>query len=240
MDTTGNTVLITGGNSGIGLALAKRFWQEKNDVIVVGRDETKLAKVQETFPGIKTEHMDVCDVALLEQLPKRHPQVNILINNAAVQYNYDFTDPNQPLDLIETEINTNVLGPLYLTKLFLPQLLNKKDAAIINVSSALGFVPKQSAPVYCGSKAALHIFTKSLRWQLESTQIRVFEIIPSLVDTSMTQGRGRGKISPEELVNEFWHSFRSNHTETRIGKVKQLLLLNKFAPNIAEKMMRGR
>ncbi|MCB0191678.1 MAG: SDR family NAD(P)-dependent oxidoreductase [Anaerolineae bacterium] len=239
METTKNTVLITGGSSGIGLALAKRFWQEKNDVIIVGRNAAKLAQVQAMLPGIKTECLDVSDVAALEQLPQRHPQVNILINNAGVQYNYDFSDPTQPLDLIEAEINTNVLGPLYLTKLFIPQLSKHKEAAIINVSSGLGFVPKQSAPVYCGSKAALHIFTKSLRWQLESTPIKVFEIIPALVETSMTQGRGHGKISPEELVDEFWRSFKGNHTEVRIGKIKQLLWLNKLVPNIAEKIMRA-
>lgn len=240
MKTTENTVLITGGTSGIGLALARRFWQAKNDVIVIGRDKTKLANAQKALPGIQAESIDVCDVSALAQLPERYPHVNILVNNAAVQYLYDFADANQPLALITAEINTNILAPLHLTKLFLPQLLSQKEAAIINVSSALGFVPKQSAPVYCASKAALHTFSKSLRWQLESTAVKVFEIVPSLVDTPMTQGQTRHKISAEELVAEFWHSFQSNKEEIHIANVKQLLLLNKLMPHTAEKLMRRR
>ena len=238
METTNNTVLITGGSSGIGLALAKRFWQEKNKVIIIGRDPTKLAGVQEKYPGLKTECVDIRDIAALKRLPQQYPEVNILINNAGVQYNYNFADPGFSLDTIENEINTNLLGPLYLTKLFLPHLLNKKQAAIVNVSSALGFVPKQTAPVYCGSKAAVHIFSQALRWQLENSSIKVFEIIPSLVDTPMTQDRDRNKISPEALADEFWHNFRGNTYEVRIGGVKQLLRLNQLMPTIAQKIMR--
>ncbi len=239
MKTKGNTVLITGGSSGIGLALARRFWQEQNNIIVLGRDEAKLARVRDMLPGCTTERMDVQDVASLAQLPQRHPHINILINNAAVQYNYDFADPYQSLDIIAAEIGTNVLGPLYLTKLLLPQLLGQKEAAIVNVSSALGFVPKEHAPVYCGSKAAVHIFTKSLRWQLEKTAVNVFEIIPPLVDTPMTQGRGQEKMTPEAVVDTFWRSFKHDQYEVQIGKVKLLLWLNRVIPHLAEGMMRG-
>lgn len=234
-----NTVLITGGSSGIGLALAKRFWQEKNNVIILGRDPTKLAKAQAALSGCKVEAINMRDIEAMSHLPSRHPNVNVLINNAGVQYNYDFADPMMPLEHIEQEIGTNLLGPMILTKLFLPQLQAKKEAAIVNVSSALGFVPKQNAAVYCASKSAVHMFSKTLRWQLEQTNIRLFELIPALVDTPMTQGRDQDKISPEALVDEFWRGFCNNRDEIRIGKVKQLLLLNRLMPKLAEKMMRG-
>jgi short-subunit dehydrogenase involved in D-alanine esterification of teichoic acids len=139
---------------------------------------------------------------------------------------------------MEIELDINLVSPLYLTKLFLPQLLSQPTAAIVNVSSGLGIVPKQSAPVYCASKAALHSFTKSLRWQLEGSSVKVFEIIPPIVDTAMTRGRGRGKISPEALVEEFWTDFARNRYEIRIGKTKLLFVLQRLMPAIAERIMR--
>ena len=238
MKTTNNIVLITGGSSGIGFALARKFLSENNSVIITGRNKDKLAKIQAEFPGIKTETADMTNPFMLEQLAKKHIGVNILINNAGIQYNYDFADQNNSPDLIETELRTNLMGPLFLIKLFLPQLLTKETAAIINVSSGLGLVPKQSAPVYCGTKAGLHLFTKSLRWQLESTNINVFEIIPSLVDTAMTKGRGSGKISPERLVDEFWKNFKRDNYEIRIEKVKLLSAINRFSPGLAERIVR--
>jgi len=238
MKTTNNIVLITGGSSGIGFALARKFLSENNSVIITGRNKDKLAKIQAEFPDIKTETADMTNPFMLEQLAKKHTGVNILINNAGIQYNYDFADQNNSPDLIETELRTNLMGPLFLIKLFLPQLLTKETAAIINVSSGLGLVPKQSAPVYCGTKAGLHIFTKSLRWQLESTNINVFEIIPSLVDTAMTEGRGSGKIPPERLVDEFWKNFKRDNYEIRIEKVKLLSAINRFSPRLAERIVR--
>lgn len=238
MKTTNNIVLITGGSSGIGFALARKFLSENNSVIITGRNKDKLAKIQAEFPDIKTETADMTNPFMLEQLAKKHTGVNILINNAGIQYNYDFADQNNSPDLIETELRTNLMGPLFLIKLFLPQLLTKETAAIINISSGLGLVPKQSAPVYCGTKAGLHIFTKSLRWQLESTNISVFEIIPSLVDTPMTEGRGSGKIPPERLVDEFWKNFKRDNYEIRIEKVKLLSAINRFSPRLAERIVR--
>lgn len=119
-----------------------------------------------------------------------------------------------------------------------PKLLEKKEAAIVNVSSGLGLVPKESAPVYCASKAGLHIFSKSLRYQLESTNVKLFEIIPSLVDTDMTKGRGKGKLIPEQLVEEFWKNFVKDKYEIKIGKVKLLHLINRISPKLAESIMK--
>lgn len=238
MKTTNNRVLITGGGSGIGLALAQQFLTAGNEVIIVGRNVEKLTAVQQAHPQIQIATADLTDLNSLQQLVKQHPDINILINNAGVQFNYDFDASEVPLDLIDLEIATNVTGLMQLTKLYLPHLRSQTDAAIVNVSSALGVVPKENAPVYCASKAAVHIFTKSLRWQLEESSVKVFEIIPALVDTPMTNGRNEQKISPQALVDEFWHAFQKDQPEVRIGKVRQLFLLNRIAPSFAERIMR--
>lgn len=239
MNTAHNTVLITGGTSGIGFALAQRFLQEGNAVIVTGTNAEKAKAVKSQLPTITIELADIRDRQALDRLVYNYPDVNILINNAGVQYNYDFANPAIAVQQIETELDINLLGPLYLTKGFLPQLLSHPTAAIINVSSGLGIVPKQSAPIYCASKAALHSFTKTLRWQLEATSVRVFEIIPPIVDTAMTRGRGRGKIKPEALVKEFWRDFSQDRFEMRIGKTKLLFVFQRFIPTLAERIMRS-
>jgi short-subunit dehydrogenase involved in D-alanine esterification of teichoic acids len=238
MPTQGNTVLITGGSSGIGLALARKFLQERNTVIITGRDPQKLADVKKIFPEIITEVADLKDLKDLQKLVNRYPNVNILINNAGIQYNYEFVNPEITTELIEAELRTNLIAPLQLIKLMLPHLATQPKAAIVNVSSGLGLVPKQSAPVYCGSKAGIHIATKALRWQLEKTSIKVFEIIAPLVDTPMTEGRGKGKISPDALVNEFWHNFTRDRYEMRIGKTKLLFFLQRWFPQVAENILR--
>jgi uncharacterized oxidoreductase len=238
VNTTHNTVLITGGTSGIGFALARRFLHQGNAVIVTGSNAQKAEAVTHQFPAMTVELADMRDRQALEKLVDRYPDVNILVNNAGIQYNYDFADPAIDIEQIEVELDINLLSPLYLTKLLLPQLLNHPTSAIINVSSGLGIVPKQSAPVYCASKAALHSFTKALRWQLEATSVRVFEIIPPIVDTAMTQGRGRGKMTPEALVEEFWCEFSRDRFEMRIGKTKLLFALQRLMPSLAERIMR--
>lgn len=238
MKTTHNTVLITGGTSGIGLALAKRFLREGNNVIITGTNAAKAEEIKLQMPIVTIELADMRDRQALDKLAFNYSEVNILINNAGIQYNYDFADPEIAPKQMEIELDINLVSPLYLTKLFLPQLLSQPTAAIVNVSSGLGIVPKQSAPVYCASKAALHSFTKSLRWQLEDSSVKVFEIIPPIVDTAMTRGRGRGKISPEALVEEFWTDFARNRYEIRIGKTKLLFVLQRLMPAIAEGIMR--
>lgn len=238
MKTTNNRVLITGGASGIGLALARKFLEGGNEVIIVGRDREKLVAVQQAHPQMHIAVADLSNLDSLQDLVSQHPQINILINNAGVQFNYEFDSSEAPLDLIEQEMATNVTGLMKLTKFYLPRLRAQSDSAIVNVSSALGVVPKQDAPVYCASKAAVHIFSKSLRWQLESSSVKVFEIIPALVDTPMTNGRAERKMAPEALAEEFWKAFQKDRPEVRIGKVRQLFLLNRFAPSIAERIMR--
>ncbi len=243
MKLTGNTILITGGASGIGLALTKSFLDHNNQVIVVGRDSNKLESVKRKYPDIITHICDINDQTSQDELilfiEKEYSHLNILVNNAGIQQNYsnieEFTDARNH----KIEIETNLSSPIRLCQLLLPLLLEQRSAAIVNVTSALAFAPKKSAPVYCASKAALHIFSKSIRYQLENTSVKVFEIIPSIVDTEMTKGRGKGKISPEIMVEEFFRGFEKDRFEINIGKAKILRALSRFFPTLADNIIKN-
>lgn len=243
MKLSDNTVLITGGGSGIGLALAKAFVGHNNTVIVCGRNVKKLEAVQKEYPTIFTFPCDITSEpdqqGLVEHITQKYPKLNILVNNAGIQHNYDFADTKSHIELIEEEVSINFLAQLKLTDRFLPILMGSPSAAVVNVTSALALVPKQSAPVYGATKAALHNFTKALRYQLERTSIKVFEIIPPLVDTEMTKGRGKGKMTPEALATEALRGIESNKHEIQIGKTKILFALNRFLPSVAERIIRN-
>lgn len=239
MQLNKNTILITGGNSGIGYSMAKKFIELDNTVIITARNANRLKAAQESLPGIHTIQCDLTNNADMDKLvhyvEQKHPELNILINNAGIQYNYDFTKETGVLNKVTHEINTNMLATIQLITLLLPILEQNKNAAIVNVSSSLGLFPKRSAPVYCGTKAGVHIFTKALRYQLTGT--KVFEVLPSLVDTNMTKGRGNGKISPQQLVDEFIDGFRNDRYEINIGKVKLLRKIARFSPRLADKIV---
>jgi uncharacterized oxidoreductase len=244
MNTTNNTILITGGSSGIGLALAKSFIALKNNVIITGRDLSKLEAVKNEIPEISTFQCELTDTNSLDELvtfiKHQHPDINVLINNAAIQYNYNFIDGENLLNKIDYEISANLTAPIKLTTLFLPILLKNNESAIINVSSGLAISPKKSASVYCATKSAIHSFTKTLRYQLNDTNVKVFEIIPPLVETPMTEGRGKSKkISPEQLVNEFMKNFKANNFESYIGKSKLLQQIHRLSPKLADKIMKN-
>ena len=240
MKLTGNKVIVTGATAGIGEALLAKFLEHDNQIVAVGRNAQKLKELSETDKRIIPFACDLSKKENLDRLilfiEQEHPDTNILINNAGIQFNYHFEKEPQLLGKIEQEINVNFLAPLKLIALLIPTLKSNDNAAIVNVSSGLGLVPKRQAPVYCGTKAGIHIFSKSLRYQLEG--IKVFEIIPPLVDTQMTEGRGKGKIRPEALADEFIGAFKKDQYEINIGKVKLLKLLNRLVPAIAEKIVR--
>ncbi len=242
MKTSQNTVLITGGASGIGFAFVKKFLEQNNTVIILGRNVEKLEQAKSAFPDVITYQCDIHNTAHVDKLAvmleNEYRNLNILVNNAGVQYNYHFLEEPNILFKVQQEIGINLTAPLRLTSLLLPLLVHQESAAIINVSSGLGFVPKESAPVYCATKAGLHVFSKALRYQLEASPVKVFEMIPPLVDTNMTTGRGSGKMSPDDVVEEFWEQFRRDRYEVMIGKVNVLRLLHRFLPGVAEKIVR--
>jgi uncharacterized oxidoreductase len=183
------TILITGGASGIGLALAERFARTGNQVIVCGRREDALARARARVPGLQTLHADVARaderVALLERVTGDYPALDVLVNNAAVQKHPPPLVRAQDWSAHEHEIATNLAAPMHLAMLFLPHLLARPEAAILNVSSGLAFTPIARIATYCATKAALHSFTQSLRAQLADTRVAVVEIIPPAVNTEL-------------------------------------------------------
>ncbi|MGB5236968.1 MAG: SDR family NAD(P)-dependent oxidoreductase [Flavobacteriaceae bacterium] len=243
MQAHGNTILLTGGTSGIGLELLRQFYIEGNKLIVASSNPDRLNKLHTEFPKVSTV---VCDLAnpkslrkLLEHCLNTYPEINILINNAGIQYNYQWIEEDDGFHRISREIRVNLTSPMHLIYGMLPQLSTKEQAAIVNVTSALAFHPKRSAPVYCASKAALHNLSKTLRYQLEGTSVKVFEIIPPLVDTPMTKGRGKNKLSPKEVVDEFMIGFRKNRYEISVGKAKWLRRIGRIYPRLADRILKN-
>lgn len=231
MQTTNNTILITGGSAGIGLGFAEEFLKLGNKIIICGRREDRLNKVKEKHPEIITRKCHVSVAQQREQLfswiKENHPDINILINNAGVQLN---TQIAVPLDMqrVSSEIDTNLIAPLHLSSLFIELLKTKNESAIINITSGLAFAPLASMPVYCATKAALHSISLSLRHQLKKTSIKVFEIAPPGVDTELGHdGRAdktqtHGGITVAEFLKEAMPAIAGDIYEVAVGKAKGL------------------
>jgi uncharacterized oxidoreductase len=243
MKLTDNTILITGGSSGIGLALLESFYQLGNKIIIVARDIDKLKEAQVQFPKIDIFQCDLTKQTDIDNLivfiEQNYSNLNMLFNNAAIQYNYDFSSEQNIVNKVEYEISGNLTSTIKLCGLLLPILLRNENSAIVNVSSGLAISPKKSAPVYCATKAAIHNFTKAFRYQMEGTNMKVFEILPPIVETPMTEGRGKNKISPEALVKEFMSDFKKNKEESYIGKTKLLKFINRISPKISDKILKN-
>ncbi|NQX68661.1 SDR family NAD(P)-dependent oxidoreductase [Paenibacillus alba] len=191
MKLSGNTVLITGGGSGIGLAFAERFIKAGNKVIITGRREHVLQNAKEAFPSLIT-HVSDLDIeseraALFDWVTANYPEVNVLVNNAGIQQRFNVlkTDAKNNWNYLSKEITTNLEAPIHLSMLFASLFATKEEAAIINVTSGLAFTPFAIAPIYSATKAALHSFTMSLRLQLSDTSVEVIEVAPPAVNTDL-------------------------------------------------------
>ena len=189
MKTTGNTILITGGGSGIGRGLAEAFHQLGNQVIVSGRTQKTLDAVVAANPGVRALTVDMADAGSVREFAQKltgeFPALNVLINNAGVARPENLRE--QPADLadVEATVATNVLGPIRLTAALLPHFLQQSHAAVMNVSSGLAMVPLAAMPTYSATKAAVHSYTESLRCQLQGSPVEVLELIPPYVQTTL-------------------------------------------------------
>ncbi len=199
MKIKGNTVLITGGATGIGLALAESFLKLGNEVIICGRRKERLLEAQKNHSNLYIIECDISNEdgrkSLFKWVTENFTNLNILINNAGIQRAIDFTEGIKGLEG-ENEIKINLEALIYLSALFIPFLESKKESAIINISSGLAITPLAVFPIYCATKAGVHTFTQCLRYQLSKTSIRVFEVLPPIVDTELNmeyrEKRGTG------------------------------------------------
>lgn len=232
MKTEGNTVLITGGATGIGFSLAEAFVMADNEVIICGRRENRLREARDKLPRI---HISVCDLSkdkerksLFDWVNSNFSHTNILINNAGIQRMIDFNEGTKDLFDGEDEIEVNLKATVHLSAYFVPLLSKHKEAAIINISSGLAFIPLAAMPIYCATKAAIHSFSLSLRHQLRDTSIKVFEIMPPMVDTELDKGtRGeRGQedrgIPPAEVARATIKALGNNEYEVAVGMAQNL------------------
>lgn len=236
MHASAHKVLITGGAKGIGLALARRFHATGNEVSIVGRDRDALDRASTELPGASAIRADITTPEGRNTVASGADGISVLVNNAGVQFNREFSELSP--EEIDLEVRTNLLAPMHLVHRFLPGLLEQPEAAIVNVTSILAIVPKESAPVYCATKAALRSFSRSLRWQLEKTSVRVIEVVPPVVDTAMTTGRGGDKMSPDAVANEVWNGYLADKTEILVGKARAAAFVARLLPSLAERVIR--
>lgn len=233
MQLSGNTVLITGGTSGIGLALAKAFLAAGGTVIICARTAKRLDEVHQIHPQIYTR---VCDVSeekdrreLAKWLALNFPKLNVLINNAGIQRDIDFTHGVDDFISSENEMKINLEAPIILSGLFIPLLVKNSGAAIINVSSGLGFIPMARMPVHSASKAGLHAYSMALRHQLSSIGMQVFEIVSPAVDTELNpigravRGDYKPDLSPQQFVVGIIDSLAKNVYEIGFGMTEGLI-----------------
>jgi uncharacterized oxidoreductase len=187
MKLSGNTIFITGGGSGIGHALAEQLHKRGNQVIISGRRKDALDAATAANPGMKSIALDIEDpaniAAVVEKLTRDFPALNVLINNAGIMRPEDVK--KGAVADAEAIVTTNLLGPIRITAALMPHFLKQASATVINVSSGLAFVPLALTPTYCATKAAIHSYTQSLRYQLQGTSIKVLEIIPPWVATEL-------------------------------------------------------
>jgi len=241
MKTTDNTILITGGGSGIGRGLAEAFHRLGNQVIIAARGQKSLDETIAANPGMKAVTLDVSDPKSIQsfvaQVTKDYPSLNVLINMAGIMRPENLLEASNDLSTAESTITTNLLGPIRLTAALLPSLQKQPRATIMTVSSGLAFVPFAVTPTYCATKAAIHSYTQSLRYQLKTANIEVIELIPPYVQTTLMsdqQANDPNAMPLAEFITEAM-SILSNEPDRKEVCVKRVYPLRFAAEQGQEK-----
>ncbi|MEK9198522.1 SDR family oxidoreductase [Ureibacillus sp. FSL E2-3493] len=232
MNLSGNTILITGGASGIGLAFAENFMKAGNKVIIVGRRENKLTEAKEKFPEL---HTRVCDVSveeeriqLIDWVTETFPDLNMIVNNAGIQQRVNLLNEKKEWSYYQNEITINVEAPIHLSMLLIPHFLKQKQATILNVTSGLAIQPGVWVPIYSATKAAMHSFTVTLRQQLENTNVEVIEVLPPAVNTDLG-GAGLHTFGAplNDFINAIFEGLKNQQLEIGYGGTEKRLFASK-------------
>ena len=238
MNLRNRTILITGGSAGIGLAFAIKFVELGNEVIVTGRRQAVLDEVKAKYPKLHTIQSDVADPAKVAALAARvkadFPNLDVLMNNAGIMHYENLKAPAADLAALTAEMDINVGGVIRMTSAFI-DILTVNKGTVINVSSALAFAPLPATPIYSATKAAIHSYTQSLRFQLEESGVEVIELMPPGVKTALSADLPEGGllslITTDELVKQSFASLKAGALEIRPGQSKTLALMRRLAPD---------
>jgi uncharacterized oxidoreductase len=223
MQMSGNTILITGGGSGIGRALAEAFHAKGNRVIIAGRRKALLQEVAKANPGMAVAEVDIADAAAIpvfaQKLAKDHPTLNVVIHNAGIMQGETLTKAPENLATVEATVNTNILGPMRLTAALLPHLMAQEHATLMTVSSGLAFVPLAFTPTYSASKTAIHFWSDSIRHQLKDTSVEVIELAPPYVQTELMgkqQASDSNAMPLKDFISEVMSILEANPKATEV------------------------
>jgi len=242
MKLTGRTILITGGSAGIGLAFALKFLELGNEVIITGRRQEVLDAVKARHPKLHTIRGDVADPAQVAALAARirdeFPRLDVLMNNAGIGVPRNLREPESDLASLAAEIEVNVSGPVRVTSALIG-ILTANRGTVINVSSMLAFAPVPALPVYSATKAAVHSYTQSLRFQLEDAGVEVIELMPPAVSTDLTSEFPEevAKISTDELVKQSFAALKAGKLEIRPGQTNQVAFMRRLAPDLINRQL---
>jgi uncharacterized oxidoreductase len=243
MKLTNRTILITGGSAGIGLAFALKFLELGNRVIITGRRQAVLDDIKAKHPALYTIQSDAADPAqistLAQTIKRDFPELDVLVNNAGISRYKNLSVPASDLTDLMTEVNVNVGSVIRMTSAMV-DILKINKGTLINVSSALAFVPLPCLPIYCATKAAIHSYTQSLRFQLEDSGVEVIELMPPAVRTEMTADlpdEGLTLITTDKLVALSIASLKRGAVEVRPGQSAQLALLRRIAPDFINRQL---
>jgi uncharacterized oxidoreductase len=231
-------VLITGGTHGVGRALVEKYARAGWRVATCARREAELRALEREVPGVQGF---VCDVAsaegrrqLVEEVRRRVGPLHALINNAGIQHSYPVSSAEGLEERLEEEVRINLVAPLALGHLVLDEVVSR-GGFIANVSSGLAYIPKARSPVYCATKAGLSMYTRSAL--LQRPEVRFVEVVLPLVETRMTAGRGRGKLSPEEAAEQIHDGIASGARVVHVGKARLLPFMMRLAPGLLARVM---
>ncbi|MFT3947848.1 MAG: SDR family NAD(P)-dependent oxidoreductase [Agriterribacter sp.] len=238
-------IVITGGASGIGLALAKHFILN-NTVVSIDRNPKKIELLKIEVPKVISLKADICNKTEIEkgvaEIKSSFSKIDMLVHSAGIGrfYNFDAMPEDELLSLAETEIATDFVAPILITKKCLPLLKQSPDPKIVYITTGLAYMPDTASPTYCSSKVGLHFFAMSLRHQLKDTNIKVIEVLPAAVDTEFSKGIDVPKISTEKFVKSFVGKLEKGKTTIRIGMANVLYMLSRFFPSLAFKIINGK